>query len=430
MRKVKVLVFPCGSEVGLELNRALKDVSFVTLYGASSVPDHGKFVFENYIEGLPFVTEPGFLDAFNRILEENGIDYVYPAMDLVLDLLSENRERLKAELIAPEHEAVHICRSKARTYARLAGEDFLPIVYRSPDEAETWPVLIKPEESYGSRGVRICRSREELEQGLAEAKEPMVICEYLPGTEYTVDCFTDRHGSLRYVRCRDRRRIRSGISVNSSLQPHDEEVEAIAAAISARIPMRGAWFFQLKRDEQGRFRLLEVATRVAGTMCLDRSVGVNLPLLSVFDFMGIDVEICPQFEGAEVDRALYNAFRLDLSCSEVYLDYDDTLVVHGKINTELMRFLYQCVNRDIPVTLITRSDSEVHRELKRLRISEDLFREIVHIPREQEKRDHMSPRPDALFIDDSFAERKRIREAFGIAVAGPDMIECLIDHRQ
>lgn len=430
MRNVKVLVFPCGSEVGLELNRALKDVSFVTLYGASSVPDHGRFVFENYIEGLPFVTEPGFLAAFNRVLEEKEIDFVYPAMDQVLDLLSENRGMLKAELIAPEHSTVHICRSKARTYDCLAGESFLPAVYRNADEVRDWPVLIKPEESYGSRGVRICRSRGELDRALAEAKEPMVICEYLPGEEYTVDCFTDRHGALRYVCCRDRRRIRSGISVNSTLQPRNEEAEAIAAAISAKLPMRGAWFFQLKRDARGRCRLMEAATRVAGTMCLDRSVGVNLPLLSVFDFMGIDVEICPQSEGAEVDRALYNAFRLDLHYGEVYLDYDDTLVVHGRINTELMRFLYQCVNREIPITLITRSDSDVRSELKRLRISEDLFREIVHIPRDQEKREHMHPSPDALFIDDSFAERRRIREAFGITVVGPDMIECLIDHRQ
>ena len=47
MKHVNVMVFPCGSEVGLELNNALKDVSFITLFGASSVPDHGKCVFEN-----------------------------------------------------------------------------------------------------------------------------------------------------------------------------------------------------------------------------------------------------------------------------------------------------------------------------------------------------------------------------------------------
>jgi hypothetical protein len=44
MRNVNVLVFPCGSEIGLELHRSLKDIRFVNLFGASSVSDHGEFV--------------------------------------------------------------------------------------------------------------------------------------------------------------------------------------------------------------------------------------------------------------------------------------------------------------------------------------------------------------------------------------------------
>ena len=31
MRHVNILVFPCGSEVGLEINKSLKDISFITL---------------------------------------------------------------------------------------------------------------------------------------------------------------------------------------------------------------------------------------------------------------------------------------------------------------------------------------------------------------------------------------------------------------
>ena len=49
-----VLVFPCGSEIGLEIHNSLKYSKDFKLYGGSSVDDHGKFVYENYISGHPY----------------------------------------------------------------------------------------------------------------------------------------------------------------------------------------------------------------------------------------------------------------------------------------------------------------------------------------------------------------------------------------
>ena len=430
MKQVRILVFPCGSEVALELHTALKDVPFITLIGASSVADHGKYVFRHYVEGVPFVTDPAFIPRLNELLERERIDFIYPAMDQVIDILSENRARLSAALIAPDHDAVHVCRSKERTYQRLAGLDFMPRTYESAADVTSYPVIIKPAEGYGAKGFRILSSRRELENTLSESPEKNVICEYLSGEEYTVDCFTDRHGALRYVSCRSRGRIRSGISVNSVLMPHDAAVDRIARQISERIPMRGAWFFQLKRNDSGDYKLLEAATRVAGTMCLERAVGVNLPLLTVFDQMGYDVEITPQFSQAEVDRALYGAFRLPKVFSEVYLDFDDTLTVHGKVNDNLMRYLYQCVNAGIPLKLITKHDGDLLADIKKLRISPDLFDEITHISSEERKCDHIHPAPDALFLDDSFSERRQMQQAHHIAAMGIDSLDVLIDHRQ
>ena len=387
MKHVNILVFPCGSEVGLELHRALKDISFITLFGASSVADHGKQVFEHYIEGVPFVSDVDFLGKLNDIILENQIDFIYPAMDQVVDVLSANRDHLKAELIAPCHDAVYVCRNKARTYDRLSGLEFVPKTYKNPESIDQFPVIIKPEEGYGAKGFQILESLEALLFAIKKQSGPYVICEYLSGEEYTIDCFTDRHGQLKYISCRNRGRVRNGISVNSSVQPHDEKIDQIAKEISERIQMRGAWFFQLKRNSAGEYRLLEVATRIAGTMCLNRAIGVNLPLLTVFDLMGYDVEIAPQFTEATVDRALYNAFSLPCNFSEVYLDFDDTILVHGKVNTNLMKYIYQCVNQDIPLKLVTKHSTDIFEDLKKNRISADLFDEIIHIHREERKCD-------------------------------------------
>ena len=41
---------PCGSEIGLEINRALSNDIHFKMIGASTTPDHGRFVYKNYIE--------------------------------------------------------------------------------------------------------------------------------------------------------------------------------------------------------------------------------------------------------------------------------------------------------------------------------------------------------------------------------------------
>ncbi len=430
MEQLNVMVFPCGSEIGLELHRALKDVRFITLYGASSADDHGRSVYKNYIGGIPYISDPSFVDALNAAIDANGIRFIFPALDSVIAALSRVRDQLHAELLTCADDAVQVCRSKARTYARLEGCDFLPHTYAGPEDVDAYPVIIKPAEGQGAQGFMILQTETELRYELSQRTEPQVICEYLPGEEYTVDCFTDRHGAVRYASCRSRRRIKSGISVNSALTPPDARIRGIAEIINQKIPMRGVWFFQLKRNAAGEYRLLECATRVAGTMCLERAAGVNLPLLTVFDALDMDVDVAPQLQSAQVDRALYNVFRLDLSYSEVYVDYDDTLIVKGRVNFTVLRFIYQCVERGIKVILLTRHETDVREDMKAFRIFPELFDEIICIPRSERKTDHVSPAPDALFLDDSFAERSAMRQAFGVTVFGPDAVEALIDERQ
>ncbi len=429
MRQLNVLVFPCGSEIGLELHRSLKDVRFITLFGASSTADHGESVYKNYCGGLPFITEPGFLQAFIALLEEKRIDLVFPALDSVLAFLSAHRAQLPAALLTSCNDTVQVCRDKALTYARLSGCDFLPEVYASPAEVKAYPVLLKPAVGQGAQGVQVIPDEKELTAELARREAKQVICEYLPGAEYTADCFTDSTGALRYVSLRTRERVRSGISVRSALCPADDRVREIAETINRILPMRGVWFFQLKRNAAGEYRLLECATRVAGAMCLSRAAGVNLPLLTVFDALDMDVVIAPQTSAALVDRALYNVFSLPTGYSEVYIDYDDTLIINGRVNFTVLRFIYQCVERKIRVTLLTRHETDVREDMLAYRIFPALFDAVVCIPRSEKKTDHVRPAPNALLIDDSFAERTAFVSAFGGYAYGPDAVEALIDER-
>lgn len=45
----------------------------------------------------------------------------------------------------------------------------------------------------------------------------------------------------------------------------------------------------------------------------------------------------------ELDRALGNVYKTDIRYSTVYIDYDDTVVKQDIINTNVLKFIYQCV---------------------------------------------------------------------------------------
>ena len=59
--------------------------------------------------------------------------------------------------------------------------------------------ISKPDQGNGSKGAVLVDSPAQLDS-LRDRIETLMISEYLPGAEFTVDCFTDRHGVLRYSR--------------------------------------------------------------------------------------------------------------------------------------------------------------------------------------------------------------------------------------
>lgn len=422
--KIKVLVFPAGEVNSIELHDALSSCVNITLYGASSVDRHGPYIFRNYISGLPMIYEELFFDRFNELIDQYGIDVVFPTHDTVAQILAENRDRLHARVIAADQRTAEICRDKRKTYQLFQGEVFCP---KTDQDIEGFPMFIKPVDGQGSVGARRIENAQEIPAGLN--RERYVLCEYLPGEEYTVDCFTDRHGSLRAVLPRSRKRTLAGISVSSETVEPTEEFLTIARTINQRLRFRGLWWFQVRRDKKGCLKLLEISTRCAGTMCMARAIGVNLPLLSVYDAMGLEIEILPNLYHAAADRTLISRYTLDYEYDTVYLDYDDTLVVDGKVHLPAIWFLYQCRNENKTVILLTKHPTDIYTDMKKSCIAEALFDRIIEINPQKSKAAYINPHR-AIFIDNAYAERKEVYNAHHMPVFDVDAIEFLTDWRR
>lgn len=159
-------------------------------------------------------------------------------------------------------------------------------------------------------------------------------------------------------------------------------------------------------------------------MAVNRVRGVNFALLSLYEHQNLPVTIDALKPTNRISRALTNRFRCDLPFGHVYVDFDDTLIIHNKLCLPLVHFLYQCVNEGIPCYLISRHDGDLHEKLKRWRI-ESLFDEVIHLRQEEEK-SRFIKHADAIFIDDSFRERHEVHCALGINTFDVSMLDLLL----
>jgi predicted ATP-grasp superfamily ATP-dependent carboligase len=427
-KRINVLVFPCGAENAIEAYYALKDVVNINLFGASGKSDHGEYVFKNYIGNVPYINTTEFIPFLNKIIKDFAIDIIIPTHDDVVLKLAESKDNINAKVLMHGLNQAKICRSKKLTYQQFNKSDFCPKVYNDLDSITIFPVFIKPDQGQGGKGAFILYNEQVLNNNSININD-YVICELLPGEEITVDCLTNYKGELVFIGPRIRSRVTNGISTRSYNIELDDEIRKIAITISDHLKLNGLWYFQLKKDTEGKYKLLEISLRISGTMSLFRVRGVNFPLLAVYNALNYDVKPIINKFNLEVDRALFNRYRHNINFEHVYIDFDDTITKGNLVNPEVMLFIYNIKNNGKKVHMITKHKHNIFETLTKLRIHENLFDTIIHLKESEEKSEFIEHKEQSIFIDNSFNERYKIHKKLDIPVFDVDGINLLIDWR-
>lgn len=422
MSNIRILVFPCGSEIGLELHRSLRYSRHFELIGASSVRDNGEVVFANYIGDAPFINDNSFDDWITRTVKDHKIDLIYPTMDQAILRLKKLESNLSAKVISHPLEVCEICNSKSLTYKHLADTSCMPDWTDDSKRIKHFPVFAKPDVGYGSRGTKLLKNLHDLTsaQDIFDSGN-YVFCEYLPGEEFTVDCFTDRNGDLRFVGPRKRTRMLNGISARTEPVELTDEFQSIIKQVNDHIGFRGAWFCQLKRDANDKLKLLEIAARIGGSSSLYRVKGINFALLTIFDFLDHNVGIVENKFDVFQERSLNIKFKYQILFDHVYVDYDDCLTFGDYLNYKLIALLYKFKDQHKKMYLISRHAFDLHAAVQK-QFAPDFFDEIIHITDDSLKSSHIMNFP-AIFIDDSHNERNDVSQTHGVSVFSPDSLD-------
>lgn len=419
------MIFGGGGYSAIETYFALKHSLRFHPIMAGSYDNHATYISNDAIIDLPFTYEEDFVEKLNACIDKHDIKFIIPSHDSGALTLVENQEQIHATIVCSCLKTTKLCRFKSLTYKALEGLDFVPETYSY--ENAKFPLYAKDDEGQGGRNAHKVESFDELDR-LKDDGINYVLCEYLPGRELTIDCFTDRHGELRFAQPRYRERLMNGISARTSNVELTDEMRHIVESISERIRFRGFWFIQCKENAEGKLKLMEISTRFAGTFGLSRNLDVNLPLLALCDFSDMDIDICPNTYKISLDKTYIDRYKIDYQYQRVYIDFDDTLVFHReKYNTEAMRFVYQCLNKGIKLILITKHAYDIHETMRKIRLTEDIFDGIIEVPLDGDKSDYMDNNIPSIFIDNAYAERKKVKERLGMPTFDVSNIGCLID---
>lgn len=248
-----------------------------------------------------------YIENIKAICEKEMITTLIPQYGDELVSLSRNISLLNSlgvkVLTTPDTKKLSIANNKTALYSYFAGSSFIP-QYKcvsTLEEMETailelgYPdkaVCMKPSASEGSKGFRIITNKkvdilnerpdsakiswEILKNNLEQYKKmpDILIMEYLPGTEYSVDCVC-KDGET--IVCIPRQRVSTamGVAVESIIEKNDEIID-MSKKIIKELNLSYNINIQFKYSKKGEPKLIEINPRVSGSLVANLGAGVNM----------------------------------------------------------------------------------------------------------------------------------------------------------
>ncbi len=261
---------------------------------------------------------PKYIPKLVQICEEEKVDVILPQTTAELQILSINRQELPSVAISNPY-AIFIANNKSQVM-KLFKEHGFPtpaycLVYTRKQLEKvvceygypTTPVVVKSPCSSGGRGVRILQKEKQgkffsekpnglycslksLLVQLGDYFPPVVVMEYLPGDEYTVDCFRGR--DVKFAVPRKRLKIRDGITFDSVVELRKDLIDYSLWA-AKEMDLKYAFGFQYKLDSKRVPKILECNPRVQGTMVASYFSGANIIWMAVTECLNGPVKETP-----------------------------------------------------------------------------------------------------------------------------------------
>ena len=280
----------------------------------------GRYLVDHF-EAVPKPTDPHYIEALLAIVKRHDVALILPQVTKELEILSTHRKMFReygCNILVNEPKNLKLLNNKHSLLCQFRDLCLpVPRFYLAQTRNELaesarkldYPrrrVVAKLPVSNGMRGLRILSghiNRREMfmndkPDSAVESLDhfidyfddrnmpPLLVMEYLEGQEYSVDCLADK-GESHIVLPRQRHRIRSGISFDSTCVQHREIIETCRTIIQ-RMKLSHMFGFQFMVNDSSSPMILESNPRIQGTMAVGAYCRANVILGAVRIALGME----------------------------------------------------------------------------------------------------------------------------------------------
>lgn len=315
-RQKKILLLGCAGSAGINFTKSLllkKDIEVIGVdinkYYLEMVPIKKKYLVERKKSG-----EKGYIDAINKIIKKEQIDFVHAQPDSEVAILSKYREQINAKTLLPSKKAVDVFQDKLKTFQELEKVKInVPKTYSIENENSLKKIFSQNKDKLWIRSNKGAGGKASLPvKNYDQAKEwikfwvgrglkitDFSVSEFLPGREISI-LMLWHDGKLICSQQKERMEwLQSNVSVSGSgtttaIQKtvHDAQVNKISTNTILAIEENpnGIYVVDLKQDKNKKFCVTEVNPgRFFTTSLFYPVAGVNMPYIYVA--LGLDLPI-------------------------------------------------------------------------------------------------------------------------------------------
>ena len=323
MDTLNILMTGAGAPGAAGIIQCLRQDSDMRILGVdANAAASGQWLTDTFYT-IPDAEHPDCIPTILQLAIQNDIQVILPLVTKELQHFAHYADEFKSagvKLLCSSAQAPGIANDKATLYQHLLQHGISVPSFQVVNSLSQFevamqdlgyphlPVCFKPSVSNGSRGFRIIKedideldllfrhkpnqvyiSAERIVEILASGTWPeLLVCEYLPGDEYSIDCIV-MPGKAHVIVPRKRTRITQGISTAGVFEHHIQIIDYCQQILDAIPGLYGNIGIQVKMDTEHKPQILEINPRVQGTIVAGLGAGMNLPLISVYAAMGLPV---------------------------------------------------------------------------------------------------------------------------------------------